>query len=377
MTKKTTISQEKNKKKEESIFFKELFSSDLTEEQAKLISFPSHIYPEQKEVLATHWHPEHIPFNLIEKRLKKLYPNSEKEFIIPTQHNELLTWGEFSGVEVDCFSPEFNQKVQLLLHFSAEKVKSAHTLQVMLAHTRQYRIIQLFDFLSAFTKPNEEYLKQAAKKTGIEKQTIEKSILLAKKLEKIIQDNIDDIPENMLKNKVFRDFIYLHKEDYTKQVFSHLCLFVKTVKEIVKSHLDLEYFYITNEIIEEVRGLGGGIVIPHPEQFWPILLADYDVDGYEVWNPNSHRYTNFLISAVRNQNKNRPEGKEILIFMGDDTHFSAKISPEGIAEKNKDAKSMREIGLQTAWEDINIRKNLLRFGSTKARLIDDYISRIK
>ncbi len=47
------------------------------------------------------------------------------------------------------------------------------------------------------------------------------------------------------------------------------------------------------------------MVIPHPEQFWPILLADYDVDGYEVWNPQSREYTDFLIRALDNQNKRR------------------------------------------------------------------------
>jgi hypothetical protein len=77
------------------------------------------------------------------------------------------------------------------------------------------------------------------------------------------------------------------------------------VKALVKVEFSLKYFYRTSEVIEEARALGAGIVIPHPEQFWPILLKEYDVDGIEVWNPQSRRYTEFLISVLNRRNQKR------------------------------------------------------------------------
>ena len=46
------------------------------------------------------------------------------------------------------------------------------------------------------------------------------------------------------------------------------------VRKIVEEHFSLSLFYRVSEIIGEARGTSGGIVIPLPERFWPILLRD-------------------------------------------------------------------------------------------------------
>ena len=127
-------------------------------------------------------------------------------------------------------------------------------------------------------------------------------------------------------------------------------------------------------MIEEVRALGGGIVIPHPEQFWPILLAEYDVDGYEVWNPQSRRYTEFLIDVVNNKNSRVSNySRRLLVFMGDDTHMSEKIKPP---EAQNRTKAAREIGFQAAWEDLAIRKKLILAKMDRASVIREYAARL-
>ena len=95
--------------------FSQITSFDLDNEQKERIIHPELTFPRQSSVLAVHWHPEFIPMDLIDQRIHTMFPNKNNELIIPTQHNEILSYKGFSGVEVDCFSRGFNQKVQLLL----------------------------------------------------------------------------------------------------------------------------------------------------------------------------------------------------------------------------------------------------------------------
>lgn len=116
------------------------------------------------------------------------------------------------------------------------------------------------------------------------------------------------------------------------------------------------------------------MVIPHPEQFWPILLAEYDVDGYEVWNPQSQRYTEFLISVLYEKNRRRGNlARRMLVFMGDDTHMGEKTLPVQSGNGNK---ARREIGLQTAWDDLSISKKLIVADMDRARVIQEYQTRL-
>ncbi len=123
-----------------------------------------------------------------------------------------------------------------------------------------------------------------------------------------------------------------------------------------------------------MRSLGGGIVIPHPEQFWPVLLADYDVDGYEVWNPQSREYTEFLINVLNKQNKTLySKRRKLLVFMGDDCHLGEKVKDK---DEQDPEKCEREIGVQPPWEDPSIVKSLIIGNQDKHNVISEYIARI-
>ena len=133
--------------------YEEIITTELTAEQVERVLNPPKIYAKQKQVLAVHWHPEWIPFELISRRLDAMYPSRREELIIPTQHNHLLTWDGYTGVEMDCYASGFRRKVQLLLHFEAAKVEEAHVLKSMLRHTFKYRSSQLYNFMQAILDP--------------------------------------------------------------------------------------------------------------------------------------------------------------------------------------------------------------------------------
>jgi hypothetical protein len=179
----------------------------------------------------------------------------------------------------------------------------------------------------------------------------------------------------MIKNKMVRNFLHALRPIYGHQLIDRAQNFLQAVKQAVKQDFPLQYFYRTSEIIEEARGLGAGIVVPHPEQFWPILLADYDVDGYEVWNPQSQRYTDFLISVVQEKNRGQPASKPpLLVFMGDDTHMGEKVKD---ADEMDEAKAGREVGYQPAWDDRTVGKRLLGNSISRKRVIAEYTSRLQ
>jgi hypothetical protein len=360
--------------RDEAIFFR-INSHELTPEQRERIVRPEHIFPHQKEVLAIHWHPEFVPVDLALARLDTMFPNRRTELIIPTQHNELLTHDGYSGAEVDCYSRGFNQKVQLLLHFEQEKLQDAHMLRAMLEHTRKYRASQLFDFIRTITKPVEERLEEAVQETGADEELVRFVQVHVRKVQTLLDKHLDDLPEDRIKNKLLRNFFNELRPDYGDQAIDRAQNFLKAVKKIVKSSFPLQYFYRTSEIIEEARLHGAGVVVPHPEQFWPILLAEYDVDGYEVWNPESQRYTDFLISVVKRKNQELgPSGRRILIFMGDDTHMGEKVKDPEQQDRSKGA---REVGYQPAWEDLDIRKKLIKAEVDRERLIREYKERLR
>ncbi len=354
--------------------FAKITSTTLSPEQIEQILTPAVIYPRQKTVLAVHWHPEFIPLDLIETRIHNMFPNLTTQLIIPTQHNVMMTFHEYAGVEVDAYSRGFNQKVQLLLHFNAKKVETAHVLKSMLAYTLKYRQNQLNEFIHTLIKPNEERIGLAAEETGATEDCIRFVRIQIRKLHELIERHFDRLPTEMFKNKLVRDFLDEYRPEYGDAWINRAQTFLHAVKQIVKSNFSMRYFYRTSEIIEEARSLGGRIVIPHPEQFWPILLADYDVDGYEVWNPQSQRYTEFLISVVNRKNAQVTENREkLLLFMGDDTHMSEKVRDPNKQDREKVS---REIGIQPAWEDMDIRKALITAHMNRRLVIEEYKNRL-
>ncbi len=354
--------------------FQKITRTALSSEQTQQILTPPFIRSGQKNVLAVHWHPEFIPMELIEKRIYAMFPDMESELIIPTQHNELMTVQEHTGVEVDAYSRGFNQKVQLLLHFNKTRVENAHILKSMLKHTRAYRLIQLQDFIHTLVKPLEKRIQQAVRETGASGDIVSFVCAQAKKIQQLMEQYAGQVHEDMFKNKLLRNFIDELRPEYGDAWIIRAQTFLYAVKQIVKAHFPLRYFYRTSEVIEEARALGGCIVIPHPEQFWPILLADYDVDGYEVWNPQSRRYTEFLISVISRKNHQSVQReRKLLLFMGDDTHMSEKIRDP---DKQDREKSSREIGFQPAWDDMYIRKALIVASVNRRQVIEEYRGRL-
>lgn len=356
--------------------FERLIAIDLTPRQVQNVIVPLNRFDREEAVLAIHWHPENIPLELVAKRLGAMYPRVRDQLIIPTQHNELLVYGDYAGAEVDCRATAFNRKVQILIHFHKDRIASAFKLREMIDHTRRYRGTQFNEFLDAFTNPLfQKWLEEAAAKTGAEVDIVRFASIQSAKVRALMTFYAPDMPEACVKNKLLVNYLNAQKDHYDHHTIDRVVIFALAVKEIVKRHFPLEYFYEVAEVIAEVRNLGGCIVVPHPEQFWPILLADYDVDGYEVWNPQSREFTEFLIQTVARKNQSAGAGRRaLLIFMGDDTHLSEKILEDH--ERDPD-KAAREVGYQPAWRDPTVLKALNGMGIDKKKIIQDYQHRLK
>ncbi len=356
--------------------FEKITSLEITPEQVQRIITPNEVFPGQKCVMAVHWHPEHIPMEIIRQRIENTFPDKQEELIIPTQHNRIMSYdGKYSGVEVDCYSRGFKRKVQILLHFKSKNLKDAHVLKSMLDHTFKYRSSQLYELLDTLIDPKwDDYLQLAAEGTGVGEAVINFARIQAWKLRHQLEKNQSKVNMEIVKNKLLRDVIDAQRALYPDQFINRVQVLVKAVKNIVKSNFNLTYFYRTSEMIEEARFYRCGIIVPHPEQFWPILLCDYEVDGYEVWNPQSQEYTEFLVNVINRQNKSRsPDKKKLLLFMGDDAHMSEKIKDPTQIEA---AKYYRDIGVQPAWEDLAIRKSLIVGDFSREKMIKEYRDRL-
>lgn len=355
--------------------YKLLTAIDLTPEQERQITRPYKICPRETDILAIHWHPETVPVSLAEKRLTHMFPHSVNELVIPTQHNEVLSYKGFSGVEIDSHSPEFHRKVQLLLHFREDRLRNSHTLNAMILHTRKYRQTQLYELLDAILEPKyAAVLRKAEDATGSGEDVTVFLQIFARKLKQMLERHFSTTPEFHIKNKLLSYYLNMLREFYDAHTVHRALILLQEIKSIVKRNFELEYFYKTQEIIEEVRAIGGGIVIPHPEQFWPVLLCDYDVDGIEVWNPQSREYTEFLIQVILRKNRSEQyRHRPLLIMTGDDTHLGEKLLPP---EYQHPEKTKREVGYQPVWDEAPIRKTLSLGGVTKERVIQEYRSRL-
>jgi hypothetical protein len=354
--------------------FLKVVSTGLTPEQEERIINPPQTYPRQSDVLAVHWHPEFVPPALIDKRIETLFPNLSNELIIPTQHNVILSRKGYSGVEVDCFSIKFKQKVQLLIHCRDERLEKADVLKSMIAYTFKYRSSQLYDYIHALIKPEAAWLDAAARETGAEQNLIRFVRTYVRKVHDLLEKHRDSLEPAVVKNKILRDFFDTLRPQYGDGAINMAQAFLKAVKTIVKAHFPHHHFYKTREIIEEARAVGARIIIPHPEQFWPILLAEYDVDGYEVWNPQSREYTEFLISVLDRKNKHfLPSQRKLLVIMGDDTHMAEKLKDPSQQDRKK---ASREIGVQPAWDELSIRKRLIIANMDRRRIIEEYKNRL-
>ncbi len=354
--------------------FQRIISTELDDGQVRQVITPARVFPRHEAVLAVHWHPEHVPMHLIRKRIDATFPKRRHELIIPTQHNILTSYDDHTGVEVDCYNAGFHRKVQLLFHFHKSRLEDrGDVLKAMIQHTASYRASQLFEYIdSVLADSLGERVAEAAEQTGAGEKLVAFVRIHVARLKELIERYESVTPKMMIKNKLVREYFDGLRDQYQDRWINHAQLFLKAVKKIVKRSFSLEYFYQDREMIEEARALGAGIVIPHPEQFWPILLDDLDVDGFEVWNPQSFEYTDFLIDVVHRVGSFSRK-RQLLIFMGDDTHLGEKIKEPA---RQDPAKAAREIGVQPPWDDLAIRKRLIAAGTSRLHVIEEYRRRL-
>jgi hypothetical protein len=356
--------------------YRQITNTELTDEQRESLSNPETVFPRQRSVLAVHWHPEHVPLEVIRARIDRMFPNHDDELVIPTQHNAPMCMGDYVGVEIDCYSENFNRKVQLLFHFAAARLEGGgDVFRAMAAHTQTYRASQLFEFMDAVLDERfEARVQEAAGQTGADENLIEFVRLHVGRLRALLDRFESQTPKEMIKNKLVRNYFDTLRERYDDRLINHAQLYLQVVKKLVKRDFGLQHFYETKEFIEEGRALGAGIVIPHPEQFWPVLLEELDVDGIEVWNPQSFEFTRFLIDVVNRLNRTqRRRERPLLITMGDDCHMGEKVKDP----RHRDpVKAGREIGYQPAWEDLGIQKRLSAANVRRRRVIEDYKARL-
>jgi hypothetical protein len=351
--------------------FERLTSVELSEQEKALATTPEQIDTEEKQVMALHFHPEWVPLPLIKLRLQRSFPQAAGGLIIPTQHNILLTLDDWAGVEADVYVPDYQQKIHLLIHLKSKVLNGAATFQAMIDRTFRYRALQLMDILRALTKPDEAMSKEL-KKSGLDSQALDIAGRFAKKFADLIETRIAPSSNRteMLKNRLLVDFMTARGAGFNPKTLDKALAAVKIVKGFVKRRLDPNRFYSAKELIEEARSLGAGVVIPHPPLFWPAIIDDLDVDGWEVWNPSTPNHTIFLIQCLERMSKSRPK---LLAFMGDDTHMSSKIRPNIAEDKGN---LMREIGFQPPWRDPKVIEALKNAGQSRERTLNEYCSRI-
>ncbi len=356
--------------------FHHLTSVELTAGETELAASPGRAAPESRAYLATHWHPEWIPLDLIRRRLDTAFPRAENSLAIPTQHNRVLTFGPWAGVEADAYDRRYGLKVQLLVHFAADRRPRASAFLAMMDRTYNYRAHQLLDILGRLAEPDAASLNvQKALKCSVTETALRMARFYAIRLRTLIERSgiLGGPADEMLKNRLLPDFLQARSSPAHRALAEQALMVIGAVKKTVKTGLNPEAFHSPEEIIEEARSLGGGVVIPHPPIFWPILLADLDVDGWEVWNSSTPHHTVFLLEALDRANQARRGRRRLLAFMGDDTHLSGKIRPARSEEKDS---ANREIGFQDPWFDPAVQTVLERTGQSLIGTLNEYRTRL-
>ena len=76
--------------------YRKLVSTEISPEERDALVNPPMIIGDEEAVLAIHWHPESVPMDINELRINKMFPAHSEELIIPTQHNLLMSFHEYS-----------------------------------------------------------------------------------------------------------------------------------------------------------------------------------------------------------------------------------------------------------------------------------------
>ncbi|MGL4208234.1 MAG: hypothetical protein ACRCTY_02480 [Candidatus Adiutrix sp.] len=351
--------------------FNHLTSIELSDKEMQAAQCPSLVDSQAINVLAAHWHPEWVPMAAIEKRVALAFPEVKNSLIIPTQHNRIMTFRGWAGVEADVFDHRYQSKVQLLIHFKADKLPRAHSLKAMMERTYDYRALQLLDILASLASGG-QLAERVQKKIApsISAPAVNLARFFALRLKHMIKEAklIGTLREEMLKNRLLLDFMALRLDKNQQKILGQAKVYIEAVKKAVKAEMKPEQFYTPQELIEEARYLGAGVIIPHPPIFWPILVSGLDVDGWEVWNSSTPNHTLFLLEALALANKTNPK-RRLLAFMGDDTHMSSKIRLKGEG-------STREIGVQPPWSAPEVLAMLEKTGQSLAGTISEYQNRL-
>ncbi|MDR2339652.1 MAG: hypothetical protein LBF40_05925 [Deltaproteobacteria bacterium] len=351
--------------------FEGLTCIELTEGERLLATTPGMVDVSDRNVMALHFHPEWVPIGMIDERLRKAFPNAKGRLAIPTQHNIIQGLDSFSGVEADVFCPECGAKLQFLIHLKSHRLNKPTAFASMIERTFRYRALQLLDILHELIEPG-KCMAEESDRLGFDITTAAIARIYASKLLLLIEKSgiVGTLRAGMLKNRLLTDFICKRAMGFGKRETERLLEYVNRMKKLVKARLDPDRFHTPKELIEEARSLGAGVVIPHPPRFWPALLCDLDVDGWEVWNPSTPDHVMFLIDCL---GRRKPGKREPLAFMGDDTHMSAKIRPETLAKKISD---QTEIGFQPPWDQAEVQAALKAAGQSRERTLNEYLERI-
>ncbi|MDL2226609.1 hypothetical protein LJB86_03010 [Deltaproteobacteria bacterium OttesenSCG-928-M10] len=360
---------------EDWLCFRRLTSVELNEAEKVQAARPDRTDPAADEFLAVHWHPEWAPLDLIDQRLRLAFPAAVRSLAIPTQHNRLMSFRGWAGVEADVYDRRYGLKVQLLIHFPAERLPKASALTAMMDRTYNYRAHQLLDILKRLAEPDEVFGRvRRSLPYSVSQAALDMARFYAVRLLTLIEESgiIGGPADEMLKNRLLPDYLTA-MESGRPVILDQALMLIKAVKKTVKAELNPGEFHSPQEVIEEARHLGGGVVIPHPPQFWPMLLSDLDVDGWEVWNPSTPKHAIFLTEALARANESRPGRRPLLAFMGDDTHMSAKFRL-GLSDEKDSAG--REIGFQDPWFDPAVKAALDRAGQSRRRTLTEYQERM-
>jgi hypothetical protein len=347
--------------------FDRLTSVELSAEEKLRAARPDRTAPEAESFLAVHWHPERAPLELVRQRLDSAFPRARDFLIVPTPHNQVAVFGPYAGVEADAYDRGYGLKIHLLVHFPAHRLPGAGAFLKMMDRTYRYRARQLLEILDLLAGPALfDIPKLPSGKAG--KEALGLARFCAVRLRELVdQSGLIGTPrDETLKNRLLSDFMTaLAGPDPRLPLALEAA---RAAKRKVKAGFRPANFYSPREIIEEARALGAGVVIPHPPFFWPVLLDDLDVDGWEVWNPSSPNHAEFLTRALARANEAR-RGRRLLAFMGDDTHLSAKYRPDG-------ERDGREIGFQDPWFDPDLARLLAETGHSLAGTLADYRARL-
>ena len=301
--------------------FNRLTSVELSAEERRRVARPDRFAPEAERFLAVHWHPESASLELVQERLSAAFPRARDFLVIPTPHNQLAVFEPYAGVEADAYDRGYGLKIHLLFHFPADRLPRAGAFLDMVDRTYRYRARQLREILDFLAGPGlDDISGPSLKAAGPEVRRLAR--FSAIRLRELVDRSglIGTPRDGMLKNHLLPDFmIALFGPDTRLPLALEV---VRAAKNKVKAALNPDNFYTPRELMEEAKSFGAGVVIPHPPVFWPVLLDDLDVDGWEVWNPSTPHHAEFLTRALARANEARGRRRRLLAFMADDTHLS-------------------------------------------------------